>query len=67
MGNVLPVANGKTILLITLIATITPSASTVTQMAQIYGRDAEYAGAINIITTLLCMVTMPIMVALYQL
>ena len=67
MGNVLPVANGKTILLITLIATITPSASTVTQMAQIYGRDAEYAGAINIITTLLFMVTMPIMVALYQL
>lgn len=67
VGNVLPVANGETLLLITLIATVTPSASTVTQMSQIYGQDAEYAGAINIMTTLLCMFTMPVMVVLYQL
>ncbi|MCH3971731.1 MAG: AEC family transporter [Oscillospiraceae bacterium] len=58
--------NGKRILLVTLLATITPSASTITQMAQVYGKDADYAGAINVVTTLLCMVTMPLMVALYQ-
>ena len=59
--------NGSQILLVTLLATITPSASTITQMAQVYGKDARYAGAINVITTLLCMITMPIMVYLYQL
>ena len=45
--------NGSQILLVTLLATITPSASTITQMAQVYGKDARYAGAINVITTLL--------------
>lgn len=58
--------NGHQILLVTLLATITPSASTITQMAQVYGKDARYAGAINVITTLLCMISMPIMVYLYQ-
>ena len=58
--------NGRQILLVTLLATITPSASTITQMAQVYGQDARYAGAINVITTLLCMISMPIMVYLYQ-
>ncbi len=57
---------GETILLITLLATITPSASTITQMSQVYGKDADYASAINVATTLLCIVTMPLMVMLYQ-
>ncbi len=60
------VPEGRTILLITLLATCTPSASTLTQMAQVYGKDADYASAINVVTTLLCIVTMPLMVALYQ-
>lgn len=59
--------NGSQILLVTLLATITPSASTITQMAQVYGKDARYAGAINVMTTLLCMISMPLMVYLYQL
>lgn len=57
---------GETILLITLLATITPSASTITQMSQVYGKDADYASAINVATTLLCIVTMPLMVMIYQ-
>jgi len=61
------VPEGKTILLITLLATITPSASTITQMSQIYGRDAEYASIINVITTLICIITMPLIVLIYQL
>lgn len=64
MANILP--NGKMILLISLLATITPSASTVTQMAQIYEKNAEYASIINVGTTIVCIVTMPIMVWLYQ-
>lgn len=54
------------ILLISLLATITPSASAITQMAQIYGKNGEYASAINVVTTIVCIITMPIMVWLYQ-
>lgn len=60
------VANGQSILLITLLATITPSASTTAQMAQIYEKDAPYASAINVITTVGCILTMPIWVALFM-
>ena len=56
---------GYTILLISFLATITPSASSVMQMAQIYGRDAEYASVINVVTTVVCIATMPLMVMLY--
>ena len=56
------VPGGQTILLVSLLATCTPSASTITQMAQIYGKDADYASAINVVTTLLCIFTMPLMV-----
>ena len=60
------VTNGQSILLITLLATITPSASTTVQMAQIYEKDAPYASAINVITTVGCILTMPIWVALFM-
>lgn len=59
------VKNGDQILLITFLATMTPAASTITQFAQIFKKDPEYASAINILTTLLCIITMPIFVALY--
>ena len=61
------VENGFEILLITFLASIAPSASTITQVSQIYGKDADYASAINVVTTLSCMLTMPLMVMLYQL
>ncbi len=60
------VPEGVTILMITLLAMTTPSASTVTQMAQVYGKDSDYASAINVVTTLFCILTMPLMVTLYQ-
>ena len=44
--------NGAMILLVTFIATITPTASSITQMAQVYGNNEQYAGAINIMTTI---------------
>ncbi|OPJ64215.1 AEC family transporter [Clostridium oryzae] len=60
------VSNGKMILLISLLAAAAPSASTVTQMAQIYGENGEYASIINAVTTIVCIITMPIMVWIYQ-
>ena len=59
------VSDGKQILLISLMAVITPSATTVTQMALIYDQDAKYAGTINALTTLVSIVTMPLMVMIY--
>jgi hypothetical protein len=60
------VPNAGQILLVTFFAVITPAASSITQFAQVYEKDAAYAGAINIVSTLLCIVTMPLMVAIYQ-
>ena len=60
------VPNGQSILLITLLATITPSASMTVQLAQIYEKDAPHASSINVVTTLCCIVTMPIWVALFM-
>ena len=59
-------ADGNKIMLIVFLAIITPSASTVTQMCQVYGNDSRYASAINVMTTLLSIITMPIMVMLFQ-
>lgn len=54
------------ILLIVFLSVITPSASTVTQMCQVYGNDSQYASAINVVTTVLAIVTMPLMVLIFQ-
>lgn len=58
--------DGNKIMLIVFLAIITPSASTVTQMCQVYGNDSKYASAINVMTTLLSIITMPVMVMLFQ-
>lgn len=61
------VKNGDIILLISLLASIAPTAASVTQLAQIYDADSEYASAYYFITTLLCILTMPVFVWFYQL
>lgn len=61
------VSGGADILLISLLAACAPSGTMVTQLAQVYGGDSEYAGAVNVLSTLGCIVTMPLLVALYQL
>jgi hypothetical protein len=60
------VENGDQILLVTFFAVITPAASSITQFAQVYGKNEAYAGSINILSTLLCVITMPLMVYVYQ-
>lgn len=59
-------SDGNKLMMIVFLAIITPSASTVTQMCQVYGNDSQYASAINVVTTLLAIVTMPLMVMLFQ-
>lgn len=61
------VKNGDMILLISLLASVAPTAASVTQIAQIYDADSEYASAYYFITTLLCILTMPVFVWFYQL
>lgn len=56
---------GRMILLVSLLAVIAPSGATIPQMAQLYGRNADYASSINVITTLICIVTMPLLTLFY--
>lgn len=60
------VKNADIILLITLLASVAPTAASVTQLAQIYDADSEYASAYYFVTTFCCIVTMPFFVWLYQ-
>jgi predicted permease len=64
--SLIPIPSIEKILLISFLASITPSATSVLQFAQIHGKDAEYATAINIFTTVLCVITMPLFVALFE-
>lgn len=59
-------ADAPKIMLIVFLAVITPSASTVTQMCQVYGNDSQYASAINVVTTLSAIITMSVMVLLFE-
>ena len=61
------VENGEIIVMISFLATISPAAATITQMALVFKKDANKASAIYGVTTLLCVVTMPLIIALYQL
>lgn len=60
------VAGGKQLMMIPLLSAIAPSASNIPQMAILYDHDARYASAINIVTTLSCILTVPLWIALYQ-
>ena len=54
------------ILMIVLLAACAPVAVMVTQLSQIHGKDARYASVINIMSVIFCIVTMPLMVFLYE-
>lgn len=54
------------ILLVVLLATSAPAAVMITQLAQIYDKDAKYASVINVMSVIFCIVTMPLMVLLYE-
>ncbi len=58
---------GKTIVYISFLAVITPCATTITQPAQMYRNRPEYASALNAMTTVISIATMPLMTGLYYL
>ena len=57
----------ENVFVVSLLAAAAPSATSISMMAQMYGTDEQYACVINLTTTLLCILTMPVMVYLLQL
>ena len=60
------VPSGRELILIPLLSAIAPSASNINQVAILYNKDAQYASAINILTTLSCILTMPVWVYVFE-
>lgn len=54
------------ILLVVFLATCAPAAAMVTQLAQIYNKDSMYASVINVMSIVFCIITMPVMVMIYE-
>ena len=54
------------VLVISLLAAAAPSATTIINMAQIKNINAHQAASINIVSTLLCIFSMPLIIQIYQ-
>lgn len=57
--------DSRQVLFISLLAAAAPVASTVTQFAQLYEQSPERSSAINALTTLSCIITMPLFTYFY--
>ena len=51
---------------VTTLAAAAPSSAVIAQLAQIYDNAALWGSIINVVTTLLCILTMPFITWLYQ-
>ena len=60
------IVSGKSIVMIPLLSALAPSASNISQVAILYNKDAPYASAVNILTTLSCIITIPLWILLYD-
>ncbi len=60
------IPSGREIVLIPLLSALAPSASNINQVAILYNHDPKYASAINILTTLSCIVTIPAWVYVFE-
>ena len=58
---------GRSILMTVYLAAITPACATLTSMAQLYHRNAAQSSALYVLSTLLSIVTMPVMIGLFAL
>ena len=56
------------VLLVTMLAVAAPVAVMVTQVRNMYGamEDAKHASAVNVLSVFVCIVTLPLMIMLYQ-
>ena len=59
------VPSGRAILMTVYLAAITPACATLTSMAQLYHQDAAQSSALYVLSTLLSIVTMPVMIGLF--
>ena len=59
------VGDGKNLLLAVYLPCITPACATLTSMAQLYDSGAGQASVLYVLTTLLSIVTMPVMIGLF--
>lgn len=66
LGAAHMVPSGEQIVMISLLSAVAPSASNINQLAILYNKDAKYASAINVLTTVTCIVTVPLWVTVYQ-
>lgn len=60
------IAFGQQIVMISLLSAIAPSASNINQVAILYHKDEKYASAINVLSTLSCILTMPLWMMVYE-
>lgn len=58
--------DAERVLLVVFLATAAPVAVMVTQICQIYDKDSKYASAINVMSIIFCIVTMPAMTMFYE-
>ena len=59
------VPSGRAILMTVYLAATTPACATLTSMAQLYHQDAAQSSALYVLSTLLSIVTMPVMIGLF--
>lgn len=60
------VPDGKLVLMTVYLAAITPACAMITTMAQLYDKDAAHASALYVVSTLLSIITMPLMIGLFE-
>ena len=60
------IPDGKAILMTVFLSGITPVCSALNSMVQLYDRDMEESGALYVLTTLLSIVTMPLVIAVFE-
>ena len=60
------VDDGKNILMTVYLASITPACATITSMAQLYKKDAVHASSLYVVSTIFSIITMPIMIGLFD-
>ena len=66
IAQIFPSASGALMVLVMCVSS--PVANIVTQMSSLYRshQEAQESGSINVMTTMLCCITMPIMIFIYQ-
>lgn len=61
------IPGGKEVITVAMIAAAAPVASNMTLFAQIYDKEPNYASSVGMNSTLLCIITTPLLIALTQL